>query len=96
MKKKNRKGRPPGRAKPAPAVNPKADRSKEFKTKIPTIQAMVSEYAEKARKMEKIMGTRALLTRFVLFLDKRGFVIVHRNDVAHVAVKYLAFESRLK
>ena len=68
----------------------------ESKTKAPTIQAMISEFAEKTRKIEKLMGTRALLMRFVLFLDKRGFVIVHKNDVAHVAVRYLAFESRLK
>ena len=84
------------KAKPALTANSKADRSEKSKTKTPTIQAMISEYAEKARKMEKLMGTRALLTRFVLFLDKRGFVIVHRNDIAHVAVKYLAFESKLK
>lgn len=92
----NKKGRPLRKAKPALTIGPKANRSEKSKSKTPTIQEAISEFSKKARKLEKIMGTRPLLTRFVLYLDKRGFVIVHKNDVAHVAVKFLAFESRLK
>ena len=93
---KKEKGQPLRKAKPAPTVSPKVDRTEKSKTKVPTIQESIREFSKRTRKIEKLMGTQALLTRFILYLDKKGFVIVHRNDVAHVAVRYLAFESKLK
>jgi len=68
------------KAKLALTINPRINCAENSKTKVPTIQAMIIEFAVQAETIEKPMGIRPLLTRFILFLDRKGFIITHRND----------------
>lgn len=50
----------------------------------------------KASRSEDSMPKVLTIQGAISFLEKRGFIVIPKSDIAHVPVKYLAFESRLK
>jgi len=99
LKKKERKDRPPVKAKPAPAVNPKENCKNNSKKKRPTIQEFIATFAKEEQKIkehETVESIKDTLLRFVMFLDKKGFEIVDTQTLICVPFRYAVFTSRLK
>jgi len=69
------------KGKPTPATISKANHDEKGIKKPLTIQAMIGEFAEQPWVPERPAGIVPLLTSFVMYLDKKGFITMHERDI---------------